>query len=269
MDLREKIDQEELTSLADTVEDIGVLQPILVSVEQNASTYRLILGGRRLRAARKMGHPTIPAFIIDEVDEKRALIMMLIENMQRQDLEPLEEARGILELRDRFKYSDEKIAKTIGKRTHFVQERLALLRLPREIQLHVASRQLGVSQAAAIAKLEGKPSTQIKVASEAITKELSSKIVERIVSEIVQTKRRYKKMTRRHKLKKSGEQLSPEHMQNKIRQVVLRGEELLDTLDAIPMGRWSSEQVIVLGKAVKATEEGLQKFEKRAQRHMK
>lgn len=269
LDLREGINQERLEGLASTVNEFGILQPILVSVEKNSLEYRLILGGRRLRAAKQLGLPTIPAFIVDDLQEKNALIMMLIENMQREDLEPLEESRGLAEMRERFNYSEYQIAQTIGKRAQFVQERLALLRLPLEIQTLIEQKKLGVSQAVEITRLEGDIESQQHIAKNAVDKNLASEVVKRMVDEITIPRRRYKKMARKHKLKKGGDPLSETHMKKKLQRVVLRGEYFLRLIDGIPLGRWNSENIVKLEKAIEALEQGLLVFRKRMQRAVK
>ena len=265
-DLRENVDEEELKGLRATINDVGFLQPILVSINSKSNEYRLILGGRRMRAARQLGLETIPAFIVDDLTENRALIIALIENMQRADLEPLEEAHGIEELRERYQYSDVQIADTIGKSIQFVQERFALLRLPAEIQSFVKQRQLGVTQAAAIARLEGNPVIQIALAQDAVTRRLSAEILERMIEELLRPHRRYKKINRKHKIKKTGDLLSEAHVLKKLQQVVLRGEELLHLIDGIPLQRWNEDGVAKLHKALIAIEDGLSCYEKRTRR---
>ena len=201
-DLRQKIDEKEIEQLGDSMKDVGQLQPIIVSYDTKAKKHQVIIGGRRLRAALKKGMPTIRATIVDEIEDKHELIVRLIENMQRSDLEPLEEARGIAALRDTFNYSEDQIVATIKKSGQFVRDRLSLLSLPPSIVQLVEQGKLGVSQATSIAKLEGSDQKQETIASKAVERNLPTEVVVRMVNEVLRPKRRRKKMARKHKLKK-------------------------------------------------------------------
>ena len=264
LDLRTQMNEESLDRLGETMSGIGTIQPILVSLDSETNQYRLIAGGRRVRAAVRAGHTTIPAFIVDDLSDNQALVIMLIENMQREELEPLEEARGMAELRDRFKHTERDLAAILGLRQDFVHDRLALLRLPERVRQKVEQGRLGVSQAIKITKLEGKEKTQIGIADQAEERELSVEVVERMVDEALEPKRRRKKMERRHKIKKQGDPLSEAHMKKKLQQVVLRGEHMLDILDGIALQRWSPAESEKLVQAINAIEEGLQRFKRRA-----
>jgi len=268
-DLRTDIGEDDLRGLGETIADFGPLQPIFVSLDSRTGRHKLIIGGRRIRAVKKAGGNTIESLIMDDVDDKTALIYALIENMQRIDLEPLEEARGMAELRDRFKFDEDKIARTIGKRTQFVEERLALLRLPDRIREKLKTRRLGVSQAVPITRLEGMEKTQLEIADRAEEHNLSSEMVGRLVEEVARPKRRRRKMMRQHKLKKQGKPFTNEHMDGKIQLVVLRGEQLLELLDGFPMSRWSAEKADKLHQAICAVQQGLQRFQQRAAKRAK
>ncbi len=259
LDLRAEADDENITSLAETMQKFGTLQPVLVSLDSNTGQYRVVLGGRRVRAAKHTGQNTLPAFIVDDLKDGDALAMMLIENMQRQDLEPLEESRGIAELRDRFRFDENRIARTIGLRPQFVHDRLALLDLPGPIKEKVEQRRLGVSQAISLTRLTGKRKAQIAIAEDAERRRLSSEVVSRMVEEVAAPKRHRRRMTRKHKLKRAGDQFSDDHMDKKVQQLVLCGEKLLGMLDSFPMNRWSQEKAEVLRQAIVAIDQGVQK----------
>jgi ParB family chromosome partitioning protein len=263
LDLRTTVDEAGLEELSTTVGDLGILQPILVSLDSKRNKYQLIIGGRRFRAAQGQGLKTIPAAIVDDLQESQALVMMLIENMQRKDLEPLEEANGMAELRDRFRYSDSRIAKLIGKTTSFVEDRLALLRLPDKLKAKIKQSRLGVSQAICLTRLEGREATQIAIAEEAEEKGLAADIVDRMIDEVARPKRRYRKMTRKHKLKRTGKLLSESLMKKKLQQIVLRGEQLLELLDGLALSRWTPNEALKLHGAITAIEQGLQRFKHR------
>lgn len=265
MDLRDSVNEDSLNELGDTMTELGVLQPILISHDKGKKDYRLIIGGRRLRSAKLQGFPTIPSFIVDDLQDSTALVMMLVENMQREALEPMEEARGLEVLRDRFKFNEIKTAKMIGRPLDFVEDRLALLRLPKEVQTKLEQGRIGVSQAICLTRIEGKVKTQIAIAHKIEEDELPVDIVERMVHESTHpgtTPR--KKMARRYKVKRKGEPLSEAFTTKQLQRFVLHGEKFLGFLGGIALDRWSTEQAGKLCRAAEAFEQGFVRFKTRA-----
>ncbi|MDD5055155.1 MAG: ParB/RepB/Spo0J family partition protein, partial [Candidatus Peribacteraceae bacterium] len=201
-DLRTNIDEEKLDALSGSVNQVGVLQPIIVSLSGKVKDqYRVIIGGRRLRAAKKSGDKTIPACIVDDISDRERLVLMLIENIHRTDLEPLEEADGMAELRDRFKYDEDRIAEELSRNVDFVRGRLALLKLPDPVKKELRAGNLGVSHGLALTRLQGKSAKQIELAAEAVEKKLPESVLTRMVEEVSQSKRHRKPMHRKHKLR--------------------------------------------------------------------
>lgn len=128
---RKHLDPAALEELTDSVRQQGVLEPILVYKTAGADGYTLIAGQRRLHAARTAGLSHVPAIICPE---ERALEISLVENLQREDLNPIDEAEALLMLKDLRGYTDENLAKVVGKSRQSVSESLSLARLPDHIK---------------------------------------------------------------------------------------------------------------------------------------
>jgi len=143
---RAHFDPEALSSLAASLVEHGMLQPLLVSEDEDGR-YVLIAGERRWRAAREAGLATVPAVIRERLDERGELELALVENLQRRDLTPLEEARAYENLRVAFGLSQAQIAERVGFDRSSVANALRLLKLPAEIQELIEERRLSASHA--------------------------------------------------------------------------------------------------------------------------
>lgn len=143
---RARFDPEALSSLAASLAEHGMLQPLLVSEDEDGR-YLLIAGERRWRAAREAGLPTVPAVIRERLDERGELELALVENLQRRDLTPLEEARAYENLRVAFGLSQAQIAERVGFDRSSVANALRLLKLPAEIQELIEEGRLSASHA--------------------------------------------------------------------------------------------------------------------------
>ena len=130
---RKNFDEENLNDLANSIKERGVIQPIIVrrSNSEN-SNYEIIAGERRWLAARKAGLHDIPV-IVTEADDLKSLEFAIVENVQRHDLNPLEEAQGYKRLIDEFSYDQEKVSKFIGKSRSYITNSLRLLNLPADV----------------------------------------------------------------------------------------------------------------------------------------
>lgn len=149
---RSEIDPEQLRELADSIKQRGVVQPLLVRPLEHGSgngRYELIAGERRWRAAREAGLTTIPA-IVREASDQEAFEIALIENLQREDLDPIEEARAYEQLAKQFGLTQELIAEKVGRNRATVANAMRLLSLPSEVQSWVADARLSVGHAKAI-----------------------------------------------------------------------------------------------------------------------
>lgn len=131
---RHRFDDEKLSSLIDSVREKGIIQPLIVrALNAELGTYEIIAGERRWRAARTLNLETIPV-IIRDCSDREALEMALIENIQRDDLTPIEEAEGFLRLQEEFDYSQEQLALSLGKSRSHVANMLRLNQLPNNIK---------------------------------------------------------------------------------------------------------------------------------------
>jgi ParB family transcriptional regulator, chromosome partitioning protein len=144
-----------LEELAQSIRSHGVVQPLLVSRVANGR-FQLIAGERRLRAARKAGLRSVPVVIKDNVSGRDALELALIENIQRQDLNPLEEALAYQQLHHEFGLTQDEIAKRVGKERSTVANLLRLLRLPESVKRMVAGGELSMGHARALLALENR-----------------------------------------------------------------------------------------------------------------
>ncbi len=175
---RVDFDPESLGGLAASIAALGVLQPLLVRPAAQG-TYHLIAGERRWRAARQAGLATVPV-LIREGDDQAALEEALVENLHREDLNPLEEAVGIQQLMDDFGLSQSDAATRLGRSRPAVTNLLRLLQLPTELQRLVRDGVLSAGAARAVLSLPDEPS-RTAVAQRAVDDELSVRAVEELV----------------------------------------------------------------------------------------
>lgn len=183
---RQDFDSKALEGLAQSIRSRGLMQPVVVrpkkDVSQGVVKYELIAGERRWRAARLAGLERIPA-LVREMDDREALEVGLIENLQRQDLNAIERARAFAELAGRFGLSHEQIAQVVGLDRATVTNTLRLLSLCEEVQELVRRGLLTAGQARAIASLEDREA-QVVVAQKAIRKSWSVRQVEAAVRQM-------------------------------------------------------------------------------------
>ena len=142
---RSYFDEDKLQQLADSIREKGVIQPLLVT-KGKGNRYTLVAGERRLRAARAAGLPAVPARIMD-CDDATALEWALVENLQRENLNPMEEADGYRELQEQFKLTQEQVAGRVGKPRATVANALRLLSLPADVRELVEQGRLAAGHA--------------------------------------------------------------------------------------------------------------------------
>lgn len=175
---RKQFDEQGLKELADSIRENGVFQPVLV--RNSKIGYELVAGERRLRASKLAGKKTIPVIIVDFTDQQMMEISLL-ENIQRKDLTPIEEANAYNQLIKKFKYTQEQLAERIGKSRTNVTNMLRLLNLPSEVQKLVNSGKLSYGHARALLSLDD-DQQMIDLAKEAISRDLSVRQLESICS---------------------------------------------------------------------------------------
>ncbi|MDO4739170.1 MAG: ParB/RepB/Spo0J family partition protein [Eubacteriales bacterium] len=173
---RKLFDQEALEQLAASIRSVGVLQPILV--QKNEGRYSIIAGERRWRAARMAGLSEIPA-IVRDMQKSERFEAALIENLQRDDLNPVEEARGVRALMEQCGYTQEAVAERLGKSRPAVANLLRLLGLPEEILNMLAEGRLSAGHARALAGLNDRLA-QIRLANLAAAQGWSVRQMEKI-----------------------------------------------------------------------------------------
>lgn len=181
---RTVFDAVRLQELANSIQEHGVIQPILV--RKRAADYQLIAGERRLRAAKLAGLDDIPAVVQDYADD-RVLEIALIENIQREDLNPMETAQALDRLSREMNLSHEEIANRTGKDRTTITNMIRLLRLPPDVQLLVAERRLSMGHARAILGLPT-PALQTQLAEKAAAQGFSVRQVERLVTRVTETR---------------------------------------------------------------------------------
>jgi len=177
---RSVFDSSHLEELANSIETHGIIQPLLV--RRKGDHYELIAGERRLRAAKLAGLAEVPAIVQDYADD-RILELALIENIQREDLNPIETAQALDRLHSEMKLSHEEIAARTGKDRTTITNLIRLLRLPPEVQLLVAERRLSMGHARAILGLVN-PDLQLQMAEKAAAQGFSVRQVERLVKKV-------------------------------------------------------------------------------------
>ncbi len=194
---RREFDQAALQDLSDSIRQYGVMQPITVTeagkLEDGRSKYELIAGERRLRASKLAGLARIPAVIrIGDTDRSR-FELAIIENLQREDLNPIERATAFQRLVDEFGATHAQIGKQMGKSREYVSNSLRLLALPKEIMDGLASRKIAEGHTRPLMMLQDRPDQQITLYKEIVYKKLSVRESEKIARKIAQDKVRKEK----------------------------------------------------------------------------
>ena len=189
---RTDIDAEKLEELANSIKQHGIIQPIIVS-KLSDNKYQMIAGERRLRASKLAGIKKIPAVIAEYTDEQAAEIA-LIENLQREDLNPYEEAYAYKKLIDDFGLTQEQLAERIGKSRTAVTNILRLLKLPEEILLMLKEGSLSTGHARAILALK-EEKLQKEIGEKVIKKQLSVRQTEKLIKNIMKERDNNKKTT--------------------------------------------------------------------------
>jgi ParB family transcriptional regulator, chromosome partitioning protein len=175
---RTRIDEAELTDLANSMQASGLLQPVIVRPRDGG--YELIAGERRWRAAERLGWPRISA-IVREVDDRTLLTLALVENLQRDDLSPIDEAAGYRRLGEEFHLGHAEIGGAVGRDRSTVANLLRLLQLPPDVQVMVHEKRLSAGHARALLGLSD-ADRQSALAAEAIEQEWSVREIEAAVA---------------------------------------------------------------------------------------
>jgi ParB family transcriptional regulator, chromosome partitioning protein len=178
---RTRMDDGSLAELASSIKSQGIMQPVLVRPIDGAGTvrYEIIAGERRFRAAQLAGLDEIPV-LVREVDDQNAAAMALIENIQREDLNPLEEAQGIARLIAEFDFTHEQAAQAVGRSRSAVSNLLRLVNLAQPVQTMLMAGDIDMGHARALLAVDG--ASQIGLANQVIAKRLSVRETEKLVA---------------------------------------------------------------------------------------
>jgi len=174
---REDFDLSAIAELAQSIKEKGVIQPLLV--RRKGDTYELIAGERRLRACKSLGLKDIPT-IVKDVDDRDSLEYALIENIQRESLNPIEEAHAYQHLIDKFQVTQEKIGEGLGKARATIANTLRLLKLPHEIQDEMKKGRISFAHGRALLEIEDE-NQQRRLTQEIISKGLSVRELENLI----------------------------------------------------------------------------------------
>ncbi len=186
---RKKFDPDALQELANSIKEHGLLEPI--DVQKNGDRYTLVNGERRWRAAKLAGLKEVPAIVAD-YDEKRKALVGLIDNIQREDLNPIEEANAYNRLIEEFDLKQDEVAKQVSKSRAAITNSLRLLKLTPEVQQMVIDATLSMGQARALIPVDD-PIQQKKLADEIVAKQLNVREVEKLVKNLGKTQKHKKK----------------------------------------------------------------------------
>lgn len=174
---RKNFDDESISALADSIKQHGILQPILVRPYGNS--YQIVAGERRWRAARMLGMSEVPVQI-KELSDLEAMQLALIENLQRENLNPIEEALGYYELNESFGMTQDEISKTVGRSRSAIANSLRLLGLPDEIREMLENSELTVGHAKALLSIEDEDE-MIEAAQKASDGKMTVRALEKMV----------------------------------------------------------------------------------------
>ena len=180
---RHFFDEEALTELAENIKENGVITPI--TLRRLDKGYEIIAGERRWRAARKAGLKTIPAIVLD-IDEKKAYQLSMVENLQREDLSPIEEAQGFRKLMEDYGMTQDEVANAVSKSRPAVANAIRLLELPAEIIAMVESGKLSAGHGRTLLPIKDRDEI-VDIAEEIVEKELSVRQVEVMVKRILES----------------------------------------------------------------------------------
>ena len=191
---RKVFDPESIAELAESIREHGVMQPI--AVRKVGDTYQIIAGERRWRASREAGLDEIPALVID-CDEQKAEELALVENLQREDLKPREEADALRVMMEKYSLSQEKVAEIIGKSRSYVANSLRLLNLPETVLKLLDDGKISTSHAKTLLELK-RQDDMIYAANEVIEKGLGVRELSSLVKKLNTQPREREKPDRRH-----------------------------------------------------------------------
>lgn len=195
---RRNFDEQKLEELANSIRTNGVIQPLIV--RESSSGYELVAGERRWRASRRAGLRTVPC-IIRNFDDRQNAIVAIIENMQREDLDPIEEALGLKSMTDKYGFTQEQVSASLGRSRTYIANSIRLLKLPEEIQRYVSSGQMSAAHGRTIINISDR-AKQKEIAEKIIKNDLSVRATEKLAARVKEELK-----PERKKRKRTGKEL--------------------------------------------------------------
>lgn len=177
---RVNFDESKLNELAESIRINGVIQPLIVRRGKNG--YEIVAGERRWRASRIAGLKKVPC-ITRDFDDRQNAIVAIIENMQREDLDPIEEAMGLRSMTEKYGFTQEQISSSLGRSRTYIANSMRLLKLPKEIQQYVSSGQMSAAHGRTIINITD-ADKQREIAEKIIRKDLSVRATEKLADKI-------------------------------------------------------------------------------------
>ena len=176
---RKVFDKDAISELADSIKEHGIIQPIIVRKVKKGG-YEIVAGERRWRASREAGLKEVPCLVRDLTDEE-LMLLAIVENMQREDLNPIEEAEGLDRMMNTYGMTQEQVSKSVGKSRPYIANSLRLLKLPEEIRDLLSEGKLSSGHGRALLSIDNEKE-RIKIAKEVASKGLSVRDVETLAS---------------------------------------------------------------------------------------
>lgn len=192
---RKNFNEEKIAELADSIIEHGIIQPLLVRKVKNG--YEIVAGERRYRAARKAELKTVPC-LVRELTGEQNMLLAIIENMQREDLNAIEEAEGLSKMIEAYGLTQEQVSKAVGKSRPYIANALRLLKLPEEIRSMLVNEEISAGHARALINVED-PKKQLVLANRAKEEGLSVRILEQLAGQLTPTAKPGRKATKKKK----------------------------------------------------------------------
>ena len=196
---RNHFQEESLQELADSIKENGIIQPLVVTNGEKSDSYELIAGERRLRASKLAGLSEVPVVLMEVDDDDTLLELALVENIQRTDLNPLEEAEAYSKLIEKFGYTQEETAKRVGKKRSTVSNSLRLLNLPGDIKEDIVNGLLSEGHGRALLRIVDDPMRVKEIRDIIIQKQLSVRQTEKLVKKAANAEQRSEQPPRNSK----------------------------------------------------------------------
>jgi ParB family chromosome partitioning protein len=180
---RKKFNEEKLKELADSIKRHGLAQPILVAESVVPGEYEIIAGERRVRASKLVGNKDIRAIVKRSTDDKQRFDLALIENIQRENLDAIEEAKAFKRLIEEFEHTHEQIAEVVGKERSVISNTLRLLSLPEDVQILISEGKISSGHGKMLAGIESVEEIK-RIVSRILNENLSVRAVEKLAAEL-------------------------------------------------------------------------------------